>query len=93
MALQTTVERVEGRVELEGGWSAFHALTNAVDCAERQMEVQLCGAQPEERMAEVRLSDKRKDHVEGDDHGDDPERPVGAESDCEAVVEELGRQL
>jgi len=32
--------------DLEGGWSAFHALTNAVDGAERQAEVQLCGAQP-----------------------------------------------
>ena len=32
--------------DLEGGWSAFHALTNAVESAERQAEVQLCGAQP-----------------------------------------------
>jgi len=32
--------------DLEGGWSAFHALTNAVDGAERQTEVQLCDAQP-----------------------------------------------
>ena len=32
--------------DLEGGWSAFHALTNAVDGAEPQTEVQLCGAQP-----------------------------------------------
>ena len=32
--------------DLEGGWSAFHALTNAVEDGERQAEVQLCGAQP-----------------------------------------------
>jgi anti-anti-sigma factor len=32
--------------DLEGGWSAFHALTNAVEGGERQAEVQLCGAQP-----------------------------------------------
>src|SRR6476469_9646019 len=32
--------------DLEGGWSAFHALTNAVESGERQAEVQLCGAQP-----------------------------------------------
>ena len=32
--------------DLEGGWSAFHALTNAVDGGERQAEVQLCGTQP-----------------------------------------------
>ena len=32
--------------DLEGGWSAFHALSNAVEGSERQTEVQLCGAQP-----------------------------------------------
>jgi anti-anti-sigma regulatory factor len=32
--------------DLEGGWSAFHALTDAVGGGERQAEVQLCGAQP-----------------------------------------------
>jgi len=32
--------------DLEGGWSAFHALTNAVEGGERQAEVQLCGTQP-----------------------------------------------
>ncbi|HEV8403502.1 MAG TPA: STAS domain-containing protein [Candidatus Limnocylindrales bacterium] len=31
--------------DLEGGWSAFHALTDAVEGSERQTEVQLCGAQ------------------------------------------------
>src|SRR5215207_9255013 len=32
--------------DLEGGWSAFHALTDAVGGGGRQAEVQLCGAQP-----------------------------------------------
>ena len=32
--------------DLEVAGRAFHALTNAVDGAERQTEVQLCGAQP-----------------------------------------------
>ena len=32
--------------DLESGWSAFHALTNAVAGGERQAEVQLCGTQP-----------------------------------------------
>jgi anti-anti-sigma regulatory factor len=32
--------------DLEGGWSAFHALTDATERGERQAEVQLCGAQP-----------------------------------------------
>src|SRR3954454_13096628 len=29
--------------DLESGWSAFHALADAVDGGERQAEVQLCG--------------------------------------------------
>jgi len=32
--------------DLEGGWSALHAVTDAVQGGERQAEVQLCGAQP-----------------------------------------------
>ena len=32
--------------DLEGGWSAFHAMSSAVEGGERQAEVQLCGAQP-----------------------------------------------
>jgi len=32
--------------DLESGWSAFHALTNAVDGAEREADVQLCSVQP-----------------------------------------------
>jgi anti-anti-sigma factor len=40
------VMRGEQPPDLEGGWSAFHALTNAVEGGERQAEVQLCGTQP-----------------------------------------------
>jgi|SRR3954447_15193925 len=32
--------------DLEGGWSAFHAVSSAVEGGDRQTEVQLCGAQP-----------------------------------------------
>jgi anti-anti-sigma regulatory factor len=32
--------------DLEGGWSAFHAMSSAVESGERHAEVQLCGAQP-----------------------------------------------
>jgi|1186.fasta_scaffold733770_2 anti-sigma B factor antagonist len=48
VALHTIVLVMQGEEtqDTEGGWSAFHALSDAVDAGERQTEVQLCGAQP-----------------------------------------------
>jgi len=48
VALHTIVLVMQGEEphDPEGGWSAFHALSDAVDAGERQAEVQLCGAQP-----------------------------------------------
>ena len=48
VALHTIVLVMQGDEPLdpEGGWSAFHALSDAVDAGERQTVVQLCGAQP-----------------------------------------------
>ena len=47
VALHTIVLVMQGEEpqDPEGGWSAFHALSDAVDAGERQTEVQLCGAQ------------------------------------------------
>jgi anti-anti-sigma regulatory factor len=48
VALHSIVQVMHGEEppDLEGGWSAFHALSNAVEGGATQTEVQLCGAQP-----------------------------------------------
>jgi anti-anti-sigma factor len=48
VALHSVVQVMHGEEppDLEGGWSAFHALSNAVEGGAKQTEVQLCGAQP-----------------------------------------------
>ncbi|MFL5647462.1 MAG: STAS domain-containing protein [Chloroflexota bacterium] len=47
VALHTIVLVMKGEEPQDTeGWSAFHALSDAVDAGERQTEVQLCGAQP-----------------------------------------------
>ncbi|MFL5642661.1 MAG: STAS domain-containing protein [Chloroflexota bacterium] len=47
VALHTIVLVMKGEEPQDTeGWSAFHALSDAVDAGERQTEVQLCGVQP-----------------------------------------------